>query len=359
MRLAPRWFAHAAMAALTLSACSKKEPAPAATAPAAEPCKLNVFIWSEYLDPEIVKAFEARESCEVTLDLYEDNESMMAKLQGGGASLYDVVVPSSYVVPAMVKLGLLAPLRKERIPNLEHLDAKFVSPAYDPGNVYTAAYLWGTVGIYARKQPGKELDETWGLIFDPAAKPGSFLLLDSSREMMGAALKYRGYSVNSTDPRQLQEIAAVLAVAKQRSRGFEGGVGGKNKVLARAVNAAVVYNGDAVRGTKEDPETYYFVPREGGVIWVDNMAIPARAPHRDVAERFIDFILEPKIGAQLANFTQYATPNQAARAFVNPDDLENPAIYPPAEMMSKLELVNDLGAQNRLYDELWTLVKSR
>jgi spermidine/putrescine transport system substrate-binding protein len=354
-----------------LAACSgkKEEPAPApqaaapaaAPAKAADPCQLNLFIWSEYMDPEIIKAFEQKYACKVTIDLYEDNESMIAKLQGGGTSLYDVVVPGNYVIPAMAKLGLLAPLRKENIPNLANLDEKFVNPSYDPGNQYSAPYQWGTVGIFVRRKPGQKIDETWGLLFDPklSKQAGAFLMIDSIREMVGSALKYRGYSVNTTDPKQLQEVAKLLGDAKRRSQGFEGGVGGKNKVLAKAVNAAVVYNGDAVKGTKDDPDTYYFVPREGGVIWVDNLAIPAKAPHRDVAEKFIDFILDPKIGAQLSDFNQYATPNKASRALVNPDDAKNPAIYPPPEMMQKLEFVNDLGDQNRLYDELWTQVKSR
>lgn len=348
----------AAVAALALSACSKKEPAPAA-APPAEPCKLNVFIWSEYMDPEIIKAFEAKYACKVTIDLYEDNESMMAKLQGGGTSLYDIVVPGNYIMPAMVKLGLLAELRHANIPNLKNLDDKFVNPPYDPGNRYSAAYQWGTVGIYTRKKANQAIDETWGYLFDPKAKPGAFMLMDSIREMMGSALKYKGYGVNTVDPKQLKEVADLLVATKRRSQGFEGGVGGKNKVLAKAIKAAVVYNGDAVKGTKDDPETYYFVPREGGVIWVDNLAIPAKAPHRDVAEKFIDFILDPKIGAQLSDFNQYATPNKAAKEFVNKGDVANPAIYPSAEMMAKLEFVIDLGEQNKLYDEIWTLVKSR
>ncbi|MBK9517819.1 MAG: spermidine/putrescine ABC transporter substrate-binding protein [Anaeromyxobacter sp.] len=365
MRHALKSLALAVVAALALSACSKQEapPAPAAAAPAPvaakEPCTLNVFIWSEYMDPEIIKAFEQKYSCKVTIDLYEDNESMIAKLQGGGTSLYDIVVPGNYVVAAMVKLDLLAPLRKENIPNLKNLDDKFVSPAYDRDNKYTAAYQWGTVGIYTRKKPGQAVDETWGLLFDPKAKPGAFLMMDSIREMMGSALKYKGYSVNTTDQKQLKEAADLLAAAKKRSQGFEGGVGGKNKVLAKAVKAAVVYNGDAVKGTKDDPETYYFVPREGGVIWVDNLAIPSKAPHRETAEKFIDFILDPKVGAQLSDFNQYATPNKAARALVNADDGKNPAIYPPPEMMAKLEFVEDLGEQNRLFDEIWTMVKSK
>jgi len=355
-------LAAPAVLALAVAGCAKKEepkpaaaPAPVATAP----CQMNLFIWSEYMDPEIIKAFESKNDCKITIDLYEDNESMIAKLQGGGTSQYDVVVPGNYVLPAMAKLGLLAPLRKENIPNLANLDDKFVNPSYDPNNQYSVAYQWGTVGIYLRKKPNQKIDETWGLLFDAKKKPGSFLLMDSIREMMGSALIYKGHSVNTTDKAQLQEAAKILGDSKKRSQGFEGGVGGKNKVLAKAVTAAVVYNGDAIKGTADDPETYYFVPKEGGVIWVDNLAVPAKAPHRDVAEKFINFILDPKIGAQLSNFNQYATPNKASREHITPADLANPAIYPPPEMMAKLQFVNDLGNDNRLYDELWTQVKSK
>ncbi len=361
--------AAAAALLLTIAGCAKKEAAPAAatpadaappvTAAAAGPCKLNLFIWSEYIDPEIVASFEKEYSCKVTIDLYEDNESMMSKLQGGGTALYDIVVPGQYLIPVMAKLGLLAELRHENIPNLANLDEKFVNPIFDPGNKYSAAYQWGTVGIYLRKKPGKAVDETWGLMFDKEKQYGSFLLMDSVREMLGSMARYQGMSVNSTSLDDLRAQSAALAEAKQRSQGFEGGVGGKNKVLAKAVDAAVVYNGDAVRGMSDDPETYYFVPREGGVLWLDNLAVPSQAPHRDVAEKFINYILDAQVGAKLSNFNQYATPNKAAKAFITPADLANPAIYPSAEMMGKLEFVNDLGDTNKLYDEVWTQVKSK
>jgi spermidine/putrescine transport system substrate-binding protein len=356
--------AVAALAALAaLSACSRPEPArapaPGPSAAPAGPCKLNLFIWSEYIAPEIVKAFERKEGCKVTIDLYEDNEAMLAKLRAGGTALYDVVVPGNYVIPAMVKEGLLAELRHDRIPNLRNLDARFVDPAYDPGNRFSAAYQWGTIGIYTRRRPGQAIDESWGWLLDPRSRPGAFVLLDSLREQLGAALIARGYGVNTTDPRQLREAADLLLAARRRSAGFEGGVGGKNRVLARAVTSAIVYNGDAIKGAKADPETYFFVPREGSIIWVDSLAIPARAPHRDVAERFIDFILDPRVGAQLSDFNQYATPNRAARALVSAEDARNPAIYPSPETMEKLQFVTDLGERNRLHDEAWARVTSQ
>lgn len=321
--------------------------------------RLNVFIWSEYIDEEIVSDFEKEFDCKVTLDFYEDNESMMAKLQGGGDALYDIIVPSDYIIPALVARRLIAPLRKENIPNLVHLDPKFLTPPYDKNDEYSVPYQWGTIGIYVRKTEDEKIEETWGLFFDPEKQPGTFLMIDSMREAFSAALNYLGYSINSTNIDELREARDILLDAKRRSLGFEGGVGGKNRVLAKGAKMAIAYNGDAVRGTQEDEETYYFVPREGGQIWIDTMAIPAKAPNRDLAEKFINYLLDAEVGARLSNYNQYATPNKAAKAHISPEDLANPAIYPPPEVLAKLEFLEDLGRHTRVYDEIWTQIKSR
>ncbi|MGD1019040.1 MAG: spermidine/putrescine ABC transporter substrate-binding protein [Verrucomicrobiia bacterium] len=321
--------------------------------------KLNLFIWSEYVDPAVIQSFEKAYDCKVTVDLYADNESMVAKLQSGGASRYDVVVPSDYIIPSMIRQKLLAPLRHENIPNIKNLDLRFAGREYDPSNKYTVPYQWGTVGLYVRRNPGEIINETWGLIFDVRKQIGTFLMIDDARSAIGIALKYKGYSFNSTDRKQLLEARGLLVEARKRSLGFDGGVGAKNKVLAKVCRVGMVFNGDAVRGMREDPDTYYFVPREGSEIWLDNLAVPARAPHRAMAEAFINYILDPKVGARVSNFNQYATPNKAALEFIKPDDLNNPVIYPPPDVMNRLEFVKDLGPHAAWYDELWTSIKSR
>ncbi len=352
---------RAATAALALlAACSRPAPAePAPPAAAAQACALGIFIWPEYLDPSLVKEFERRTGCRVYVDLYQDNEALLSRLEAGGDAKYDLVVPGNYLVPALVKRGLLAELRHDRLPNLRHLDPAFADPAYDRGLRHSVPYQWGTVGLAVRRRPGLQLDESWGWVLDPARQPGGFLLLDSYREMLGSALRYRGHSVNSTDPRELDEAVALLTAARRRALGTAGGVEARERVLARAASAAVTYNGDTVRGARADPEVAFFQPREGGVIWVDSLAITARAPHREAAERFIDFILEPRVGAQLSDFNVTATPNRAARALVNPQDARNPAIYPPPEVMARLEFVADLGEANKLYEDAWARVKAR
>lgn len=324
---------------------------------AAEP--LRVFIWSEYLDPEVVQEFEAREGVRVTLDLYEDAESMMAKLQAGGTGQYDVVVPPDHLVVPMVKLGLLAPLRAERMPNRKHLDPRFLGLPFDPENRYTVAYQWGTVGLYYRKQGNRPAPDSWAVLFDSEQAWGPMVLIDSMRDAVGAALKYRGHSMNSTDTAALREAQELLVATKRRSVGMEGSVGGRNRVLARTAAVAVVYSGEAARGMAEDGETGYVIPKEGSQIWVDNLAIPARAPNRDVAERFINYLLEPEVGAKVSIYTRFATPNRAARERVPPEDLANGAIYPSAEVMDRLEYIEDLGAKTQVYDRIWTRVKAR
>jgi spermidine/putrescine transport system substrate-binding protein len=364
VRALPALLLFLGMAVLASCGGGASTPPAGSEAPAAAPSggaegALNVFIWSEYIDPEIVKDFETQNHCKVSIDLYEDNESMLAKLQAGGTSQYDIVVPSDYIMPAMIAGNLLAPIRHENVPNMVNLDDRLASPPFDPGNVYSAPYQWGTVGIYLRKKAGKEPERTWGLVFDAKKQWGNFLMIDSQREMIGPALKFGGHSINSTDEGELKGALKLLLDAKKRSQGFEGGVGGKNKVLSKSADLAVVYNGDAVRGTKEDADTMYFVPEEGGEIWMDSMAIPAQAPHRDMAEKFVNFILDPHVGARLSNFNQYATPNKASREFVNKEDLANDAIYPTDAMMAKLEFLKELGDKSRLYDEIWTQAKSK
>lgn len=321
--------------------------------------RLNVFIWSEYLDPQVVKDFEQQFACKVTVDVYEDAESMLAKLQGGGTSLYDLVVPPDHLVSTMVKLNLLAPMRSANLPNLKNLDAKFANPPYDRGNRFSIPYQWGTVGILVRPTAGRPVPETWGLVFDAKQQPGKFLLIDSMRDCLGAALKFQGHALNSTEIPHLKAARDLVIEAKRRAGGFDGSVGAKNKVAAKSVVAAIVYSGEAARAMTDDATLRYIIPREGSQIWVDNLCIPAKAPHRDLAEKFINFVLDAKVGARLSNFLQFATPNAAARAFIKAEDLKNPAIYPAPEVMAKLEFLEDLGAKTKLYDEAWTQVKAR
>lgn len=328
----------------------------------AAPEEFRLYIWSEYMPEDMPAAFEKETGIKVHVDLYESNEEMVAKLQAGGVNQYDLVVPSDYILPSMIELGLVQPLDHSKIPNIKNLSEKFTSPGFDPGNKYSVGYQWGTVGMMYNKKLIKNFEPTWDLMLDPNRDAGSFILLDSIREMMGIGLKYIGASVNTTNKDELKKMADILIAAKKNKncQGFQGGVGGKNKVVAGTAAAAIVYNGDSIQSVSDSPDEFGFVvPKEGSIIWIDSMAIPAKAPNAEAAYKWINWIMEPKINAWLSNFNYYATPNGAALPLIDKEALDNPGIYPPEETMKNLEFILDLGKDNRLYDEVWTMIKTR
>jgi spermidine/putrescine transport system substrate-binding protein len=320
---------------------------------------LRLFIWSEYIDPAVVADFEKANNCKVVIDLYEDSGPMLSKIQALNGGTFDVVVPTDYTIKTLVNLKLLSPLEKSAIPNIKNLDPKFLKAPFDPENKFTLPYQWGTMGIYARPSPGQKLEATWGLFFDPKKQPGPFYLIDTARDTIGAALRYKGFSANSTKPEELKAARDVVIAAKNRAAGFESSVGGKSKILNKSARAAIVYSGEAARGMTDDKETVYLIPKEGSEIWLDNLVILANAPNKTLAHKFINFCLDEKVAARISNFTQFSTPNAAARPHIDPALLNNPAIYPPEDVMKKLEFLNDLGPTQRLYDEIWTQIKSR
>ena len=329
-------------------------------APAAPRNQITVFIWSEYIDPEVVKDFERDTGIKVRFDYYESNEEMIAKLQSGGVRQYDLIFPSSYFLPTLKNLNLIKPLDHSRLPGLANLDSEFSRKLVeDPGQEFTVPYQWGTSGLVVRA--ANKAEASWALVFKPQAAPGSLILLDTARDALGAALKYQGHSLNSVNPKEIEAAMNLLITLKTRPEffGFDGGVGGLNKVLGGLAATAQVYSGDALRAQEEDETLQFVLPREGFEIWTDLMAVPAEAPNFEGALTFIEYMLRPEVGARVATFNRYATPNKAARDFLPPEDLANPVLYPPAELMKKAEYLRDLGQDNLLYDEAWTTVKSR
>lgn len=326
------------------------------------PHELNLYIWSEYLDPQISADFSAVTGVRVNVSVYESSEEMLAKLQhAGGSGQYDLAVVSNMLVPTLVQLKLVQALNHSRIPNRQNLDTLFLDPAYDPGNRHSLAYQWGTVGLLYNQAKLPDLEPSWAVLFDPGKVRGSFVLIDEMRDQLGAALRFLGHSANSTNLDELRQAGQLVLGAKRsaKSRGFEGGVGGKNKVAAGLADMAVVWSGDALKAIEEDGELAYVVPREGSIIWADVMVIPAQAPNPGAAHQFIDYLLDAQVGSQLSRYTRYASPNSAARPLLPKEDLENPVLYPPLEILSRLEYQREVGEQVRLYDEVWTEVKSR
>lgn len=320
---------------------------------------LNVFIWSEYIDPAVIEAFEKKYDVEVKISTYESNEDMVAKLQTPGGDQYDIIVPSTYFMTSLKALNLIQPLNHEKLPNLKNLDPIFTEITADPGNKYSVPYQWGTTGLVVRHKDMSKVKPSWALLFDPKSSLGSIVIMDTARDSIGAALMYLGYSINSTDMKEIKEATELLIATKARSdfRSFSGGVGGVNEVMSSVAAVAHTYSGDAMKAQVEDPDVHYFNPEEGSEMWIDLLAVPRKAPNLENAHLFLNYLLEPEVAAELAISNQCATPNLAAKAFISEADLKNPALYPTPEQMKKLQYLEDLGSNNRIYDEAWTRIK--
>lgn len=352
---------------LALAGCPGQpaQPTPGSGgAPGGDAKVLNLYIWSEYIDPKLLEEFTQRTGTKVQVSLFESSEEMLGKLENAaGASQYDLVVAPNQAIPALVRLKLVQPLDIALLPHRDQLAKRFLNPPYDPGACYSVAYQWGTVGLLYDKQKHPDLAPSWSVLLDPAKQVGSFVLIDDARDQLGIALKYLGHSVNTTDPEQLQAAGKLLLAAKASERciGFEGGVGGKNKVAGGLADLAVVWNGDAGRAIAEDTKGRlgFVVPREGSIWWCDALVVTSGAKNVAGAHALIDFLLEPEVGARLSTFTKYATPNTGALALLPEAERQNPVVYPSAEVEKSLEAMKDVGDGTRLYDEVWTAVKAR
>lgn len=343
---------------LLAAACAPaaRAPLPTPTAAPAAPATLRIFNWDTYIDPQLIAQFEAETGATVAYSTFSSNEEMLAAVQAA-PDAYDLVVPSGYMVEVMRREGLLAPLDKAAIPNLANLDPLFASPAYDPANRFCAPYLWGTIGLGYNSRTVAHPITGWADIFERPA--GAAALMDDPRAMLGIALLVLGHSPNTTNPREiaaardflLQHDAALAAIAPDT---------GQDLLAAGAVDLAVEWSGDILQVIEASPQLAYVIPAEGSIIWTDNMCVLRGSPNRALAERFINFILSPRAGAALANYTRYSTPNQAAMAYLRPEDLANPALYPDEGTRRRLFFLVDVGpTATDLYARSWAEVLAK
>ncbi|HEY9422846.1 MAG TPA: spermidine/putrescine ABC transporter substrate-binding protein [Thermoanaerobaculia bacterium] len=342
-----------AFAFLALASC-RDEPETGAPAEAGQ---LNVYIWTNYLPQEVVNEFQRRTGIRVTVDTYDSNEAILEKLQSGVAD-YDIVVPSDYMMKILIPEGLVQTLDHARLPNLRNLDPRFLNRAYDLENRHSVPYLWGTTGIGYDRRKLKEPVDSWGALFDERYA-GRILMLDDPREAFGAALKLMGRSINETDPAVLRQAAERLKRQKRLVRTYNSS-DFANLLAAGDVDVAHGWNGELAEAVANAPDRLaYVVPKEGGTLWIDNVAIPRTARNVDAAYRFLDFVMEPEVAAKIVNDIHYAGANQAALPLIDGKIRNDPAIYPPREVLERCELIEDLGETTQLLDELWTEIKAQ
>ncbi|NLJ87152.1 MAG: ABC transporter substrate-binding protein [Firmicutes bacterium] len=308
---------------------------------------LTIYNWGDYVDPDLITAFEEETGLKVIYQTFESNEAMLTKIAHGGTS-FDVVVPSDYAINKMREQGLLLPLDHELIPNLEHIDPRFLNLSFDEGNKYSIPYFWGTLGIIYNSEMlgGKEL-ESWEDLWDDSLR-NQIILVDSAREVIGIGLDSLGYSLNDTDPDHLREAHDKL---KELIPNVKAIVGDELKMLLANEEAAigVVWSGDAALIIEENPKLNYVIPAEGSNVWFDNIVIPTTATNIEGAHMFINFVLDPENAAINTEYVGYSTPNRAALEYLPEEIVSDERFYPGPEITDQLELYENLGKRMLAY----------
>lgn len=372
-----------AVGALLLAACGggglaggpAEEPAAGGAAAGGEPqlaAELSVYNWADYIDEELLTAYEEQYGVKVIYDTYASNEDLLAKLQAG-ATGYDVIFPSDYMVAQMIELNMLAEIDAEQMPNFANIADDFKNAPFDPGNQHCVPYQWGTTAIgYRAGHPYFEehTPDSWAYLFEPDLleqyADGGINVLNDQRELIGAALFYLGYSPNSVEPAEVEAARDLILAAKPYWKTFNSEDYDDSLLVPDEVVLTQGWSGDVAAAywntyddATEDGNWYYAIPREGAVKWLDNICITASSDHYDTALHFVNYLLDAQNGAAITNFTYYASPNEASKEFISEEILADESIFPPAEVQAKLQWLVDLGDGVFLWDEAWTEIKGQ
>ncbi len=349
-----------ASAAGFIAACggssSKSSGSPGTTVNAkkAEPKLLNFYNWTDYIAPDTIPNFQKETGIKVTYDNYSSNDELFAKLTAGTTG-YDIIVPTDATLVKMKHGNLLEKLDLSQIPNVVNLDPRFRNAAYDPGNQYSIPWQWGTTGIGYNKPKVQGTVDDWDA-FNLAAVKGKSSYLDEARDAFAMALFALKLNPNTTNDSDLDAAKNYLIDLKKKIKSITSDY--QDPLKSGELLMSQAYSGDVftIQGDNKDIE--YVIPKSGAFSWVDSMAIPKGAPHPGNAEKFMNYMLEPKVGAALTNAVNYGSPNKAATPYINKDILTNPLIYPPADVLAKLPFQQDIGEDELKYTDRWTQVKA-
>lgn len=329
---------------------------------------LHLYNWNNYLSDETLARFEQRCGCRVKQDFYSDNEEMLAKLDAGAAG-YDLLVPTGNAVETLIRKHALRQLDKSRLPHLSNINSAYLNPWYDPGNRYSVPYATTItlIGFNVERLRALNLPtDSWALIFEPrylAKIKGKVTVLDSQKELMAAAMRYLGHSVQSRDPAQWEQAKALIIRAKPYWAAFSNSTYIKDLAIG-TIWVAHGYSNDMYRAREDAraarrPFTIGFaVPKEGAVLAVDNWVLPVSGRRPDLAYKLIDFMLDGDNAADVSNLIGAGNPNAAALPHIRPDISGTPALFPPLSELGHLEMVRDFGPQmRRKLSRMWTEIK--
>ena len=316
---------------------------------------LRVYSWADYLDAEVQKRFETEFKCKVEIDTFDSNEAMLAKISAG-ATGYDVIIPSSYMVKAMVRENRLQALDHSKLPNLKHVDPDYLHRSLDPRMTHSVPYMMACTCLAWRADKVSNPEPSYAMFLRDDLK-GRMTLLDDMREVLGAALRSLGFPLNSKDPAQLAQARDVVRTWKSRIAKFDNEQY-KSGIASGEFHLVQGYAGDLMQVADEVGEVVVRVPREGSAFSCDDLCIPKDAQSVDLAHRFINFLTAPDVAAKNMESIVFRAPNKDAYALVGEDFRGNVALFPEPEIFARCEAIDDLGDALPLWSKTWDEVKA-
>lgn len=365
-------FSAAATAAIALSNCARNNISGASTgstetesnagsspsSTGSDDKTLYLYTWGDYNNETLYQRFTEKTGIKIVPDVYDSNETMLAKIQAGGGDQYSLIYPSDYMVRQMIESNLLLKLDPAKLTGLDNVMARWKNPAYDPNSAHSLPFNWGTTGLIYNTKLIKTEPEDWNFLWENQAElSGKMTLLDDLRETMGMVLKSLGYSYNATDPAQLEAAYQKLIEIKPNIAGFKT-YGWEDQLIGGDLAICMTFSALGNLLPTENDNLKYVIPQSGSSIWTDTMAIPAKAPNPDAAYAWINFVLEPENAAFAAQELKLGTPNQAAFELLPTELQNNKTLYPTSEMIKVGETIAPVGSALDLYEKYWTEAKS-
>lgn len=352
--------AVAALSAVTMSGCGKSAEKAGGAG------EVYVYNWGEYIDEDVIAQFKEETGIDVIYDMFETNEEMYPVIEAGGVK-YDAVCPSDYMIQKMIENNMLAEINFDNIPNIKEIDSKYMdmSRSFDPENKYSVPYCWGTVGIlYNTSMVAPEDAPTkWSDLWDEKFKD-NILMQDSVRDAFMVALKSLGYSMNTTNEAEIAEARDLLIKQKPLVQAYVIDQV-RDKMIGGEAAMGVIYSGEMLYIQQEvadlglDYSLEYVIPEEGTNLWLDSWVIPANAPNKENAEKWINFLCRPDIAKKNFEYITYPTPNKGAFNLLDSDLQNNKAVFPDTDSLKNCEVFQYLGTDvDSIYNEYWKEVKS-
>ncbi len=327
-----------------------------AALPAYAAGKLSIYHWFEYIPQELLDKFAKEHDVEVTMDTYDSNESLLAALKAGAIGEYDVAVPGDYMVSILAQEGMLDTIKDGELKNKGNILDQWADVDFDPGRKHSIPYQWGSTGFSVNRDVYKGDINTTAMIFDPPAElQGKINVLDTSGETLTLASIHLGIPQCTQDREQLKKLDALVQSAKPHWASFNSD-GAKDVLVSGDAAVGMIWNGFGAKAREEGAPIEYAFPKEGYIVWMDNVVLLKDAPNRENALKFMDFLLQPENAAAVTNYARYTAGVKGVEAHLDPALAKSPEQNPPASQKGFFVEACDAETQP-LYDKIWTRLK--